>query len=207
MNEFGVSHRRSGGGRRVVGIGALSMRRFQMSDAPSISAWVRSPEELRLLAPSTSLPLTPAKVVGWRKPGGYAVVLVQGRLSQAVAYGEINPMSQDVSHFWIGHVLVNPRYRGQGVGARFVSAMVSEALTSLGGERISLVVVPANEAAIRCYESVGFVRAGEELHRLGRSGRKVRLARYEIHRDSPGRWRALANSVLSSLQPALVASA
>lgn len=207
MNELGAPQRRSGGGRRVVGIGALSMRGLQMSDAPSISAWVRSPEELRLLAPSTSLPLTPAKVAGWRKPGGHALVLVQGRLSQPVAYGEINPMSQDATHFWIGHVLVNPRYRGQGVGARFVSAMVGETFGSLGGERISLVVLPENEAAIRCYESIGFVRSGEELHRLGRSGRKVRLARYEISPRSPGRWSALAKTVLSSLQPALVASA
>jgi len=161
---------------------SLSLVGFDAGDAPAIAGWVRNRRELRELAPSSEAPLTAEKVLDWPRPGGAAFVYRFGPEPRPVCYGELNPMRNALDHLWIGHVIVDPTWRGRGLGTRFVQDLVDHAFAKLMARRISLVAFPANEAALRCYRRVGFRMQGEEFHRFGGSDAKHRLIRFDLDR-------------------------
>lgn len=62
----------------------------------------------------------------------------------------------DRSVLRFGFVIVDDRKRGKGYGKRMLETAVSYALERFGVKRITLGVFDNNEAAYRCYLSVGF---------------------------------------------------
>ena len=175
--------------------GTLCLAPFEACFAQTVARWVSDPEQLRLLAPSSTFPLSPARVCRWVKPGGYAYLLVKVETADGkclappaganpLGYGELNPMRSDPAHLWIGHVLIDPRRRGCGYGLRLTSLLVEEAFLRRGAGRISLVVFPENVAAIRCYDKTGFSFIREERHRFGDRGPRHRLLRFELLRGA-----------------------
>ncbi len=157
----------------------LQLRTFEAGDALPITHWVRDDDELRRLAPGTEPPLTPEKIIGWKKSGGRAFTLVRADdRSTPIGYGELNPMLRDRDHLWLGHAIVSPDERGRGIGTAFVTGLARLAFDRLGAQRISLIVFPENAAAIECYRRVGFAVMGEEYHVFG--GTRYRLLRMQI---------------------------
>lgn len=147
---------------------------------PTICKWIRTEEELRFLSPSLEFPLTPEKVVSWKQAGGRVLVWEGADNGTPIAYGELNPMKHERRHWWLGHVLVHPEFRGLGLGKAFVRMLLASAASEALVDRISLIVFPDNLAALRCYESVGFRVIGEEYHRYPGHDRRERLKRLEL---------------------------
>lgn len=56
----------------------------------------------------------------------------------------------------LGHVMVDPARRGQGLGKEMVRAALRYAFFVMGAERVTLAVFEHNEPARRCYQAVGF---------------------------------------------------
>ncbi len=158
----------------------LRLAVFDPLCAAQIAQWVETPEQLRWVAPSTQLPLTPAKVAGWKKPEGQAFLLRHEGDARPVGYGELNPMRAAPEHPWLGHVIVRPDQRGLGIGQALVRALVEHACDRLFARAVSLIVCPDNSAAIECYRRVGFAITGEEHHRFGASGPRHRFLRLDI---------------------------
>ncbi len=170
---------------------ALALSPFQSHSATTVSQWVKNPQQLRLLAPSSNFPLTSDGVRHWLKPGGKAFSLLETADAQPkthrpienlLGYGELNPMQANAQHVWIGHVIIDPARRAQGLGSALTNRLVHEAFISQRAERISLVVFPENTSAIRCYQKAGFTCVREELHRFGESTQQNRLYRFELLR-------------------------
>jgi RimJ/RimL family protein N-acetyltransferase len=159
---------------------AIRLRPFQRQYASLVVQWVRTPQELCLLAPGTEPPLTAAKVNAWKKAGGQALLLTRDGDAEPIGYAELNPMRRDPSHLWLGHVILCPQERGKGLGKVFVRAMVSHAFDRMSAERIILIVFPDNLPAIKCYRSTGFVQVSEEYHQFNGKGPEHRLLRFEI---------------------------
>lgn len=160
----------------------LRLEPFDQLYASVLAGWVQDDEQLRLFAPSATLPLSAAKIAGWRKPGGHALVLSRDGDGMPVAYGELNPMPREQHHFWLGHVIVDPARRRQGVGVILVRRLLRHAFEALDALRISLVVFPENTAAVRCYRRAGFIETGEEWHQFREAEPRQRLLRFELKR-------------------------
>jgi RimJ/RimL family protein N-acetyltransferase len=169
----------------VTGQRYLRLKPFRQRFASVVARWVQTPEELRLVAPGTEPPLTAAKVGRWKKPAGQALVLVRDGEGEPIGYGELNPMRSDRTHLWLGHVVLSPRERGNGIGQAFVRALVSYAFERLTANRISLIVFPDNQPALRCYRRVGFEDVGEEYHDFLTRGQKHRFLRLEVRPPLP----------------------
>ena len=152
---------------------------FRKAHAATLASWVPTDDELRLLAPSTPPPLTATKILEWQRPRGHSYVgLIEGGRS-AGAYAELNPVGQEPNHLWLGHCLVRTDLRGRGIGRAFVQSLLCRAFEELGAIRISLIVFPQNQAAVRCYLHTGFVHVGDEWHSFDRRP-PDRLLRLEI---------------------------
>lgn len=140
---------------------------FDERDAAAIVRWAETDADVRLVAPGTAPPLTVEKILAWQRPGGRAYVLRDEDLraaSQPLAYAELNPMPSEPHHLWLGHCIVRPDLRGRGLGLRFVRELLSTAFGRLGCRKVSLIVFPDNEPAVRCYRRAGFLALGEEWH-------------------------------------------
>jgi len=158
---------------------------FDPLHASTVAGWVRTRNDLRWLAPSTAPPLTAGKVLGWLRPGGQAFSLVEGADALPAGYGELNPMRSDANHLWLGHIIVRPDLRGQGLGRAFVRSMMEHAFDQLGTNRISLIVFPDNATAVACYLGIGFKLVGEERHQFGGCGPEEPMLRMEISPPLP----------------------
>ena len=159
---------------------------FEPRHARHIARWASSDEDLHWLAPSTPAPLTPAKVLAWKKEGGEALVLVRRGQAGPLGYGELNPMKNRQAHFWLGHIVVRPDCRGRGLGAVLLHLLLRCAFEHRQAERVSLIVFPDNAAAIRCYRRSGFVKTGDEFHQFHNSRVVHRLSRMEVTEEG---WR------------------
>ena len=77
----------------------------------------------------------------------------------------------DSAYFWL--VLLAPEFRGRGFGAAMLDAALAKCFDELRLHRVGVRVFDSNEAALACYEKVGFVREGV-LREAGRYGRDRR---------------------------------
>jgi RimJ/RimL family protein N-acetyltransferase len=155
---------------------------FRTEHSNTIASWVTSRDELFLVAPLTSPPLTGKKVRAWTRGAHRGYVYLDGD-GQPVAYGELNPMPNVTGGLWVGHIVVAPRVRSRNVGRRFLRALLAEAFERHRAESVALVVFPWNEAAIRCYRSVGFVDEGAQYRRFPGSWRRHELRYMRITRE------------------------
>lgn len=156
------------------------LKPFSPLYGPLVASWVRSERELFLLAPSTPFPLTGAKVSAWTRSRGRGFLLLAPCEAMPTGYGELNPMRDDPYHHWLGHLVVDPDRRGQGVGRRLIDALVNWAFAEARAHKLTLVVFPENEAAVRCYQRHGFQLKGEEYQTFRGHQQRHRLLRFEL---------------------------
>ena len=151
--------------------------------AARVASWVCNDVELFEFAPRERAPLTVEKVLSWQVPGRSPRLLCRLERNDPIGYGEINLLSAARREYWLGHIILDPAYRGSGLGAAFVRLLLRAAFDELPAERVSLVVFPANRAAVSCYRRVGMSDIGYENHYFAARNRHCRLLRMAIERD------------------------
>ncbi len=161
--------------KRRVAPGVLHLRRFLPHHAEVVAGWVGDDGELFWLAPSTEAPLIARKVLAWTRKRGRPYVMCAGEDQTPIGYAELNPMQQRKDHWWVGHVLLAPPWRGRGYGAAFMRLLLEHAFDDLGAQLVSLIVFPDNRRAIRCYLDAGFTIHDEQYHQFGRFAKTYRM--------------------------------
>lgn len=161
---------------------SYEFRPFDRLHAATVAAWVADEQELFLLAPGTAWPLTPAKVFGWVKPQGRAFLLFEDRRDVPCGYAELNPLRNSPDQLWIGHVVLDPRLRGRGIGRRLTQLLIEAGLADPRIDRLVMVVFPDNHAAVSCYRATGFRVTRRERHRFGPRPGDHAMLRLEITR-------------------------
>jgi len=169
--------------------------------APVVAGWVQDSSELFWLAPSTSPPLTAAKIIEWAGEGVRPFLLWRTDHTLPVGYGELNDMPQRMGHFWLGHLLVCPQWRGRGVGVELVHRLLCEAFDVLEARTVSLVVFPDNVPAIRCYRRAGLVHVGQQWRYFQATRRKHRMLLMGITRSRFYAWQREPAPLAGPSQP------
>ncbi len=142
----------------------LTLRPFASSDFSTLTSWFLSLRD----------------VVQW---GGshLAYPLSDDQLAEMLAQGDAEPPARrcwmacrdgspvghaQLAYEWgdgnarLGRVAIAPASRGQGLARPMVALMIEEAFRTPGIERLELNVYMFNAAAIRTYESLGFMLEG-----------------------------------------------
>lgn len=136
------------------------IRRAAASDAVTIAGLVQSAEDLRQVSPLEVYPLDQATVLHWlmKRDAGY---VLEDR-GEVIAYGELVPDKDETDRLWIGHMIVNPRRRGLGLGQRLVHELVRVAEHEREAREVAISAFADNPRALRCYEACGFIRVEQE---------------------------------------------
>ena len=77
-----------------------------------------------------------------------------------VGHLELNIIDRDHRSAVLARVLVEPARRGQGFGRAMIAPALDVAFGDLRLHRVELRVFDFNVSALRCYDSLGFVREG-----------------------------------------------
>lgn len=155
---------------------------FEPVWAELVVSWVREAREAYWLAPKSPPPLTATEVLRWARPDHSLYVLLQGQRHEPIGYGELNRLVGTQRQYWLGHLIVDPAFRGRRYGMHLTALLLQEAFEQRGARRVTLVVFPDNAAALACYRAAGMVEDGYEWHTFPAYGRREGLVRLAASR-------------------------
>jgi ribosomal protein S18 acetylase RimI-like enzyme len=134
-----------------------SLTPFERRWAEVVLGWMTSPEELWHWSAQDGFPLTDVSVFdAWHSDPEVAPYVLRIE-DEIVAYGEMWLDASDGTAE-LGRLVVAPACRRQGFARQLAERLASLA-DQAGYRQVWVRVLPTNGAAIRCYESIGFLRA------------------------------------------------
>lgn len=136
----------------------IYLRPFDLLEVNRLISWVNSPELLvQFSGPGFNFPLTK---VAWDKhlsdTSIHPYFVVDLNTDETIGYSEI--VKVDENEVRLCRLLIgDPDLRGLGLGKLLVRELIYESLAIASPKRILLNVYSHNTAAIKCYQSEGFV--------------------------------------------------
>ena len=148
--------------QRRIGSHVLQLEPIREEDFETLLSWIDSPEFLLQWAgPVFTYPLDEAQLrdhlADEERRRAYRATEPSGRM---VGYVELNGLDPRNDSASVSRVLVGPDDRGRGVGTAMVRVVLQIGFEDVGLHRVDLRVFEFNEAAIACYERVGFQHEG-----------------------------------------------
>ncbi|KQM60904.1 GNAT family N-acetyltransferase [Agreia sp. Leaf210] len=129
-------------------------RRANADDYERVLGWVPDADALYLFAgPSLVWPPSAAQFAEIAQRSGFSAWMV-GDDEHPAAWGHFDLTMQDDSAR-LGRVIIDPRYRGRGLGRALTQAAIEKA-RALGASDVRLAVVSDNEPAVKAYRRAGF---------------------------------------------------
>jgi RimJ/RimL family protein N-acetyltransferase len=155
----------------MMGAPPIAFRRLTLADLPMLHGWLGRPHVAAWWGTPPSLAevrATYAECISDRSPvQGYVALLGRvpvGYIQSYVAMGAGDGWwvdEQDPGVRGIDQFLSDPERLDQGIGTAMVRAFVAQLFAEPEVTRVQADPAPTNARAIRCYEKVGFRRAGE----------------------------------------------
>ncbi len=132
----------------------MRIEEARIEDAKAIMDWFPDKESVvRWGSPYMSYPLKDETFFGdiyWSQITSRVARTEDGGL---LAFGQYY---RKLGRCHLARLVVNPEFRGRGLGERFVAALMQHAGHMLGTEEFSLYVMTANRPAYNCYKRLGF---------------------------------------------------
>lgn len=139
----------------------ISLRPYQISDADTIISWIGDEVSFRKWCADRydKYPITAEDM-----NNNYKACSEQGGFFPFTAYEESGVVGHLIMRFTdenrsvlrFGFVIVDNKKRGSGYGKQMLESAIQYAHENFNAEKITLGVFENNEAAYRCYKSVGF---------------------------------------------------
>lgn len=167
----------------------LSIRPATSADVASVLAMLDSPYDVRQVAPQEEFPLVEASIEAWMRRADHSFVML--RDGRVLGFAALLRDHDHAGRWWLGHVVIESRSRGMGLGQRFVSSLlkIAESIDTL--DEIRLSAFRDNPGARRAYFQCGFV----ETSRWVEDGRTL----CEMQWFNPRRQRGLSRPVAAGL--------
>ena len=122
--------------------------------AREIMSWFPDKESVFLWgSPYTRYPLTEETFfedIYWTRINSVVALADDG---QVVGFGQFY---LKLGRCHLARLVINPEFRGRGLGAKFISKLMSHGADTLGSREFSLYVMTRNKPAIAVYKKLGF---------------------------------------------------
>ena len=133
----------------------MRIEQARIEDAREIMGWFPDKDSIvRWGSPYMSWPLnenTFLEDIYWGEIASCVARTEDGRL---LAFGQYH---SKLGRCHLARLVINPEFRGRGLGEKFVAALMVHGGRELGAEQFSLYVMTANRSAYNCYKALGFV--------------------------------------------------
>lgn len=145
---------------------SLQLRPATVADLLDVRKWIDTPAALLQWAgPVFSYPLDEPQIrehlAGTDQPlSARRAFTAVDEADRVVGYLELDRIDRENRTASVSRVIVSPDTRGEGYGGEMVRRAVTVGFDDLELHRIGLRVFAFNDAALACYERVGFTREG-----------------------------------------------
>ena len=129
-------------------------RRLEISNLDSICSFPQSQEELFFMSPRFVYPLTPDQILNLVKDRFEPTVIINRESSEVVAYANI--YKDEEGSFWLGNVIVSPKFRGKEASQYLINVMLNKAKYNLKTDSIKLACHSTNARGLAFYSKHGF---------------------------------------------------
>ncbi|MDO5521523.1 MAG: GNAT family protein [bacterium] len=150
----------------------ITFRNLEEKDIPYILEW--SPPSRAFLKQWSdfSYPLTAKQFIKRMESEHYCVVAIEQDY-KLIGTIQLYCERKESRYATIGCYLLDPRIRGNGVGAEAIRKITDYAFRCFGFAKIGLGVYDYNISAIKCYRKAGFIKIGEYRHPFGWTGYRM----------------------------------
>lgn len=139
----------------------MALRAAHRADMATVLEWIPDEQSCRLWAgPRLQAPTTAATAWADIEASGDNAYVLPGPALEVAAFGQALRRSWETVH--LARLIVNPRFRRQGIGRRLCLGLMEVAQVAHGAERFTLNVYESNQAAAALYTSLGFVAEGHD---------------------------------------------
>ena len=145
----------------------ISLRPFNINDAPTILSWCKDRHAFRLWSADRykEFPAQPNDMMEqYNGDNMYPLTAVVNDI--IVGHILLRYPTEDKTHIRFGFVIVDDSKRGMGYGKQMLRLAIDFAQRELGAQMVSLGVFCDNLSAIECYKSVGFRITGEDAYSI-----------------------------------------
>ena len=145
----------------------MTLRQFNINDAPTILSWCKDKHAFRLWSADRykEFPAQPDEMMEQYK-GENMYPLTAVVEEEIIGHILLRFPSEDKSVIRFGFVIVDDSKRGKGYGKQMLQLAILKAKQDFGARNITLGVFDNNPSAIHCYESVGFVVTGTDTYAI-----------------------------------------
>jgi ribosomal protein S18 acetylase RimI-like enzyme len=149
----------------------LDHRPFQETDAPAICSFASSADELFFMTLEADHPMPPDQLAVTLGQGHDPIVaLWEGRVAGFVDFVE----AHEKKFCAIGHLVVDPQLRRNGIATYLVGAMIQKAIDQYTARFVRASCISHNQPAYALFHKMGF-RPASMVQRLGPDGDPVLL--------------------------------
>ena len=143
----------------------MTLRPFNINDAPTILSWCKDKHAFRLWSADRykEFPAQPDEMMEQYK-GENMYPLTAVVEEEIIGHILLRFPSEDKSVIRFGFVIVDDSKRGKGYGKQMLQLAIRKAKDEFGAEWITLGVFDNNPIAFHCYESVGFQVIGTDTY-------------------------------------------
>ncbi|WP_442600705.1 GNAT family N-acetyltransferase [Paenibacillus sp. KN14-4R] len=131
----------------------FSYRDSKKEDFDYISKFPQNKTELFYMFPKGLYPADPEQLYQTSQTRQLATVIEYEE--EIVGYCNLYGLVEG-EHCWLGNVIINPRFRGQGAGEYLVNLMLERARNELNVKELRLVCHNINTKALLLYYKIGF---------------------------------------------------
>jgi RimJ/RimL family protein N-acetyltransferase len=143
----------------------MEVTAFKLKHTRDILSWIKTEVDMvQWAGPVFSWPMTQKQFISHIKAGKaapptlYPFVLLHQ--NSVVGYCKLSNHNRNSNSATLSRVAVSPNHRNHGMATFMISNVINFGFNNLCLNRISLSVFDFNEAAIRCYEKIGFCLEG-----------------------------------------------
>lgn len=146
----------------------IELAYFDRSDMEQLISWIPSASfTLQWAGPTFHYPLTVSQLENYlhhankKDSDTFIFKVIDKDTKQVIGHISLGKVDRVNKSARIGKVLVgSSQYRGKGIGAEMVKAVLAIAFDELKLHKVTLGVFDFNISAIQCYKKVGFVQEG-----------------------------------------------
>lgn len=139
----------------------LRIRPYRASDAEALLTWIRNRREHALWCanlidyPPTAPALDQMRAKLDAEGDGTLFTALDGSGAPAGFFAVMH-LEPRINNAHLGFIVVDPAFRGKGVGQKMVRLATAYCFDLLAADSITLKVYDQNEAARKCYKACGF---------------------------------------------------